>query len=187
MTYKILEPMFPKYTLLENAGDQLYIVHDNGQHGKRYKAGHDRDKALKLVERLNANPRANIEEFESGLHVCWRDHDKGETCNYVKEIDYSDLPYRVAQDTTEQVLADNAKKWADLTDLTACPMCGNRHGEHKPYCPNLVGYNGKMYPEKYTQPDLDKYVKAKDLENPFKLLAIIEDLQARVDALEESD
>lgn len=65
---------------------------DNGtwlikQGDKRYTAGQDKQKVIDLIARLNAAHRPNVHQGEySEVFVCWNDHEKGEKCDYVREI-----------------------------------------------------------------------------------------------------
>jgi hypothetical protein len=55
--------------------------------GKRYTAGHDKLKVLSLINRLNEAHRPNVEQGDSNeIYVCWNLHDKGEKCDFVREI-----------------------------------------------------------------------------------------------------
>lgn len=54
---------------------------------ERYYAGRDKAKAQELIERLNAGHRPTIEQPNiDELFVCWNCHEKGEKCDFVKEI-----------------------------------------------------------------------------------------------------
>ena len=55
--------------------------------GKRYTAGRDKLKVLSLINRLNEAHRPNVEQGDSNeIYVCWNLHDKGEKCDFVREI-----------------------------------------------------------------------------------------------------
>lgn len=71
------------YLDLADEGYWLIRTHD----GKRYTAGDNKSKVENLISRLNECHRPNIEQ--GAMHeisVCWNYHDKGEKCDYVREL-----------------------------------------------------------------------------------------------------
>jgi len=69
---------------LDLADDGRWLI----KRGKeRYVAGRDKAVAVKLIAKLNAAHRPNVEQTIGGdLYVCWNLHDKNEDCDYVCEI-----------------------------------------------------------------------------------------------------
>jgi len=55
--------------------------------GKRYTAGYDKQKVINLIEKLNNTHSPNIIQGElNEIYVCWNEHEKGQKCDYIKEI-----------------------------------------------------------------------------------------------------
>lgn len=73
---------------LEQCGKTALVIRHRVS-GRRYDAGKDIGLAWGLVARLNKAHRPGIEQMEGGLYVCWNLHEKGDDCDYVKEIDYN--------------------------------------------------------------------------------------------------
>lgn len=55
---------------------------------KAYNAGYSLVEATHVCEKLNKHPRANIEQRDVGLHICWGVHEKNEACDYELVISY---------------------------------------------------------------------------------------------------
>ena len=55
--------------------------------GKRYTAGFDKEKAEKLITKLNEAHRPNVHQGEvNEIFVCWNNHERSQDCDYVQEI-----------------------------------------------------------------------------------------------------
>lgn len=48
--------------------------------------GTDKQKVINLIERLNKAHRPSIEQRDNEIWVCWNEHEKGEDCNFKREI-----------------------------------------------------------------------------------------------------
>jgi hypothetical protein len=70
---------------LDLADERYWLI--KSRDGKTYTAGYDKQKAVDLINRLNEAHRPSVRQGEMHeVFVCWNDHDKGEKCDYVKEI-----------------------------------------------------------------------------------------------------
>lgn len=53
----------------------------------RFTAGYDKQKCVNLINRLNESHRPNVHQGDiHEIYVCWNNHDKGEKCDYEREI-----------------------------------------------------------------------------------------------------
>jgi len=68
---------------LDLSDDGVWLIKNNSE---RFHAGFDKDKAQKLITRLNDANHPNVEERDSTLYVCWNLHEKGDKCDWEMEI-----------------------------------------------------------------------------------------------------
>lgn len=97
-----------------------------------------------------------------------------------------------AQATSEKVLVENARKWAQFElnkPNPPCHECGESAGAHLRFCPNDPNAENKYSAKSYigwaeTKYNNERIVSAKALENPFMLLDKLDYLHKRIDDLE---
>lgn len=69
---------------LDCADDGRWLIKRGDE---RYTAGYEKGKVIDLIKRLNESHRPNLEQVtENEIIVCWNDHNKGERCNWIREI-----------------------------------------------------------------------------------------------------
>jgi hypothetical protein len=74
----------PLYSLDQTVEGQFLIKEGDN---KTYTAGYDKEKAIDLVKRLNDAHRPNVHQAGTNcISVCWNTHEKGQACEYIKEI-----------------------------------------------------------------------------------------------------
>ena len=80
--YPVLSAGFFYLDLADNGN---WLIKD--RNGNRYTAGYDKKKVVALIKRLNEAYRPNIEQGDlNEIYVCWNNHDKGDKCEFEREI-----------------------------------------------------------------------------------------------------
>ena len=70
---------------LDLSDNNYWLIKD--RNGKRFTAGYDKNKVVKLIERLNNEHLPNVHQGDMHeIYVCWNNHEKGEKCDYEREI-----------------------------------------------------------------------------------------------------
>lgn len=73
------EPSF----YLDQADDTEWLIK---RQDKRYRAGFNKSAVVALIDRLNKAHRPNIEQTDGEIYVCWNNHDKGDKCEFEREL-----------------------------------------------------------------------------------------------------